>query len=127
MVVNDDVPFKAVLYKRRFLVVMLKLHLNPLTTVVAGEQHPSSSKGDVRLTTTIEETSIKGGGTSRRQVVNPLTTVVPPGSQRLSPKGQIRLAANWRYHDRLTTMIEGTSIKGGGTSRRQRVTTLGTE
>ena len=37
---------------------------------------------------------------------NPLTTIVPPGAQRLSPKGQIRLAANWRYHDRLTTTKE---------------------
>ena len=45
-------------------------HVNPLTTIVAGEQQPSSSKGDVRLTTTIEGTFDHGGGASRRQVVN---------------------------------------------------------
>jgi hypothetical protein len=54
------------------------LIINPLTTVVAGGgQQPSSSKGDVRLTTMIEGTSIKEGGTSRRQVVNPLGTNAP--------------------------------------------------
>ena len=87
---------------------------NPLTTVVAGEQQPPSSKGDVRLTTTIEETSIKGGGTSRRQVVNPLTTKQPRWAVSSSSKGDVRL----------TTMIEGTFDHGSGASRRQVVQEL---
>ena len=43
---------------------------NPLTTNVAREQL-SSSKGDARLTTMIEETFDHGGGASRRQVATP--------------------------------------------------------